>query len=267
MSIAFFDHGYGVFDRTRRIGPAKWDRFDLIWLHEGKIELTLLQRHSVTITKGSGILLYPQTHFVGRSVSRSARASVQHFNLSDDASNIPVPFGRLLGKHEGFETFSRAPKGLEIDIERSMDLADQRQTKLVHDMRVALLAIILGGLSGSEGAREDDDEYTAAFEKLFDHFDRNLQRAISLEEMAEQVGMSTSHFRATFRKRFGLSPGRYLTDLRMRRACELLRETALPIKTIAQRVGFDELPNFYRAFRQMYKQTPATFRRQTALRG
>lgn len=95
-----------------------------------------------------------------------------------------------------------------------------------------------------------------------DFLAENLGQKIDLETLAEQVGLSRFHFTRAFKTTFGIPPYKYLLDLRIRKAAELLRSTQTPITAIALEVGFSCSSEFARAFRQAMNCTPREFRLQ-----
>ncbi|UPK74945.1 helix-turn-helix domain-containing protein [Nocardioidaceae bacterium SCSIO 66511] len=66
----------------------------------------------------------------------------------------------------------------------------------------------------------------------------NLDRPLSLRELAMQESMSVRTFTRRFREEVGLSPGQWLAQQRLDRARELLEQTDLPIDTVAAQAGF-----------------------------
>ena len=84
---------------------------------------------------------------------------------------------------------------------------------------------------------------------------------LSLDDLALAAGMSRSSFAAHFKSITGLSPGGYLTQWRMFRACELLRVQKLPVIEVAVRVGYESEISFSRAFKRSLEITPAEYRR------
>src|SRR6185503_14633620 len=107
--IRFFDHGYGDFDRRRAAGPVRWDRFDLFWLHAGRMRMRLMSRADVVLIPNSGVLIYPDTSFVGWTLTDLAKASVQHFALEMmQGEQLPEPMARLLGRRRGYERYHLA---------------------------------------------------------------------------------------------------------------------------------------------------------------
>jgi transcriptional regulator GlxA family with amidase domain len=112
----------------------------------------------------------------------------------------------------------------------------------------------------------------------------NLNRPVTLRELAAQESTSTRTFTRRFRDEMGISPGRWLTQQRVQRARALLESTDLPVDEIAVTAGFGtagsmrlhlraELgvsPSAYRAtFRGRGQATPSALKqgRETAARG
>ncbi len=89
----------------------------------------------------------------------------------------------------------------------------------------------------------------------------NPQHPWRLEELAREAGMSRSAFAQSFHEIAGVAPGAYLTNWRMLRARELLRDTNKAIIEIAERVSYGSELTFARAFQRAFEITPARFRR------
>jgi len=73
--------------------------------------------------------------------------------------------------------------------------------------------------------------------KLRTDLQERLDQQWSVEKMASRAGLSLSHFPTLFRTAIGTTPGRYLKDLRLERARELLELTFFQVKEIGIRVG------------------------------
>ena len=84
--------------------------------------------------------------------------------------------------------------------------------------------------------------------------------AWSVAGLASQVGMSRSAFAARFSLLVGQSPMQYLTYWRMQRARIELSETKKSTGEIAESVGYQSEAAFGRAFKNVFGQTPGTFR-------
>lgn len=84
----------------------------------------------------------------------------------------------------------------------------------------------------------------------------------TVDSLAATVGMSRSAFAKRFSDSYGSGPMELLRDLRMRMAGSLLRETELPVKRIAEVVGFSSRSAFSRMFEVKTGQSPRVFRSQ-----
>jgi len=82
----------------------------------------------------------------------------------------------------------------------------------------------------------------------------------SLEELADRVSLSPSHLLARFRKQFGCTPLGLQTRLRVESAQQLLRDTNLQVRAVAQHVGYDDPYYFSRLFKARVGQSPRAYR-------
>ena len=74
----------------------------------------------------------------------------------------------------------------------------------------------------------------------------SLESDITIQQIAEELGVSYSNLRKLFKEHTGLSPATYQQELRLLRAKELLSTTELSIKEIAYRLNF-ESPDYFSA--------------------
>jgi AraC-like DNA-binding protein len=75
-------------------------------------------------------------------------------------------------------------------------------------------------------------------EKTRTYMLRHLGKSITLEDLATNVGMSRYYFCRVYKEVAGHTPMEHLRALRLERAKDLIRSTALPLKAIAPEVGF-----------------------------
>lgn len=82
----------------------------------------------------------------------------------------------------------------------------------------------------------------------------------SVEQLAEEAGMSTSQLNRLFRHHLGSSVGDYVIRTRVLRAAALLRSSDNSIEGIAQQCGFYDASHLGRHFRKLMGQSPAHYR-------
>jgi AraC family L-rhamnose operon regulatory protein RhaS len=99
-------------------------------------------------------------------------------------------------------------------------------------------------------------------------YGRELEQAFWIDErmdaVAARMGMSRRSFSGLFRKHFGKSWLDFIHDLRIHHAARLLKESALPIKTIAFECGYQDISHFYRRFSLQMKMSPQNWRKAAA---
>ena len=136
--------------------------------------------------------------------------------------------------------------------------AVQGRERLQLHTRPRLDALDRGSLAAEqERHRELPARMVTSIEK---YIDLNLEKDLSVEELASHVRMSTSYFTRSFRSSVGLTPHAYVMRRRLLRAQELIASTELPLIDIAVATGFADQSHFSRRFHQMTGVSPRTYR-------
>lgn len=128
------------------------------------------------------------------------------------------------------------------------------------------LAGLLLSLVEAAGSKSPANLRKTNAEDRFRHAERlareNLGSSFGVTEFAAAAGLSRSRFSVLYREKTGVSPGKFLRDLRLNRAETLLRDTDLPVVDIAALVGYTDPSVFGRVFRQARGISPAEWRKQ-----
>jgi len=96
--------------------------------------------------------------------------------------------------------------------------------------------------------------------RVRDYVDANIADDISLTGMAEAAGMGADSFARRFKATTGVAPYAFVLEERIRWAEALLADAALPIGTIAIRLGFSSQSHFTATFRRLRGTCPRTYR-------
>lgn len=88
------------------------------------------------------------------------------------------------------------------------------------------------------------------------HMEAYLESPIPLPELASAVGLSSRQLERLFSERLTKTPSRYYLELRLKRACLLLRQTEMPILQIAVASGFTSASHFARKYRDFFHHSP-----------
>lgn len=101
--------------------------------------------------------------------------------------------------------------------------------------------------------------YNQIIEKVKNYIREHYMYA-SQEEAAALVGMSSGYLSKIFKEKAGIGFQEYLTEVRMKKACELLDNIQFKSYDVAFYVGYDNPKNFSRAFKAYFGITPKEYR-------
>jgi AraC family transcriptional regulator len=83
---------------------------------------------------------------------------------------------------------------------------------------------------------------------------------LRLADLAQELGLSPFTTLRQFRASTGKTPHKYVLELRLERAKQLLKKTGASVESIAKNAGFDDLAYFSRFFKQRTGHSPSSFR-------
>ena len=89
----------------------------------------------------------------------------------------------------------------------------------------------------------------------------NLDGSVGLKELAQECGLSVSHFSRAFRQSTGAAPHHWLLEHRIHVAKPMLRDGQLPVSAVAAACGFADQSHFTRTFTRLVGVSPGAWRR------
>jgi AraC-like DNA-binding protein len=104
----------------------------------------------------------------------------------------------------------------------------------------------------------------AAFAHIVEYARSHLAGELDVPTIARHAGMSVATLARRFREHMRLTPGEFVSQLRIARACHLLTDTPLNVAEVAAACGYDNAAAFSRAFRRQVLMSPTAYREQTA---
>jgi len=96
--------------------------------------------------------------------------------------------------------------------------------------------------------------------KVASLMEENVERPLSLERIAQETGLSRRQIERLFKRHLNCVPKRYYLELRLKRARELLLQTAMPIMDITTACGFQSPPHFSKCYRKQFGYPPSVER-------
>jgi AraC family transcriptional regulator of arabinose operon len=106
---------------------------------------------------------------------------------------------------------------------------------------------------------ESVQEETNVIEKAQKYLLTNLNKRVSLSDLAADLNMSYISFRRQFKDKTGVSPGAWQIMLRMNKACELLRSHEFSIAEVSEFLGYPDIYSFSKQFKQQKGMPPSKY--------
>lgn len=107
-----------------------------------------------------------------------------------------------------------------------------------------------------------ETQQQSRFVELQRYIENNLEQALSLQHLADHIGLSISHLSSEFKKHAACSPIEYVLRSRLERARFLLSDHNNRISDIAERVGFHDVFHFSKMFKKRFGLSPRNMRKE-----
>ncbi|WP_432663485.1 response regulator [Wukongibacter baidiensis] len=102
------------------------------------------------------------------------------------------------------------------------------------------------------------------FNDILEYINGNYTKDMELNKCAGEFHTSPNHISRMFKKYLGKNFIAYLNELRIKKAKELLNDTELSIKEVADKVGYNNLNYFYKNFKKLTGVTPKMFKNNSS---
>lgn len=124
----------------------------------------------------------------------------------------------------------------------------------------SLLYKIIGAIENEYASVSDtpDDKISDAVDYIHNHFTEN---SVSVDALARMCSMSDTYFRRLFVKRFSMTPLKYINQLKLNYAKELLRSEYYTIEEISEKCGFLNVNYFSLFVKNATGYPPSKFRK------
>ncbi len=94
------------------------------------------------------------------------------------------------------------------------------------------------------------------------HVQNNFRQALKIEDLARLAHLSTSQFQRIFKRSYNTTVVKFITQLRVHEACELLKDSNYDITRTAGECGFNSPAFFSTQFKELMGESPSVYRRR-----
>lgn len=257
VSLSVYNVGFQRCDSLYQWGPGIRDHYLIHYIISGK-GFYKIGKRTYELQAGDSFLVYPNTEVVYYAAETDPWEYAWVGFTGSDASMILKATDFSPEKPIIRET----PHGSDIH-RQILHIYDARGNEFEHAVEMTgrlytMLAMFLHGASHTT----EQNSANSYVQKGIEYISSNYSYAITVEDIADYVGVSRSHLFRSFESVLGQSPKEYLTDFRMKQACYLLEHSSLSITAIANSLGFDNSLYFPKRFTNktnVPKRIPDTF--------
>lgn len=108
----------------------------------------------------------------------------------------------------------------------------------------------------------DADFENTTFNEILNYLKEHFEEEVTLQSISERFFINSSYLSKLFKNQLGINFTAYLSNLRLKRACLLLRESTMQVSEVAMSVGFSNYFYFARVFKKTYGMTPTEYKKK-----
>ena len=246
--------GYYYTNYDYRIEREDYHNYMLFYICDGRLSLRSGSQTMVASAGQVGFLNCHEPH------EYHTIGNTEFVWLHLDGSNTADFYQQAVQMHGGFvfdtpyaEQIKNGIYEIVFAFRNEQTLSEVRLSQKLY----TLLTAMVDTASQEAGQTEENDTVSKAMHFIQEQY----MNPISLLDVATHVNMSQFHFFRLFRKDCGYSPHEYLILTRLNRAKHLLKTTGLPVKVIAQKVGYQNVSSFTNPFTDRVGISPTLFRK------
>lgn len=165
--------------------------------------------------------------------------------------NIVSRLGNIFHMPDAYKNITKMQMIVDT-FDKGKTVREPLLSKYLNDIMMAFLLYV--------PTLDKGNNYTEIAEDTITYINEHFAKDISIEELAERIGISPFHFIRTFKKETGFTPHEYIINTRMATARYLLKNTKLSVKDICFQTGFSGESVFCSAFKKRHNMTPVQYR-------
>lgn len=220
---------------------------DFILSEKQLLLLTALEEHTLTVTS-------PPFEYCSFYISRD---ELKH--MFGNSIFISVFLRRTKNSYHIFDFSADCQEAEAIINQIEIESDDGGESK--NDIMSSLIKLLILEMYKQNPAPFSNAQFTnKKMQNIQEYIERHFDENISVERLAKSVFLTAPYLSHSFKSFSGYSPKQYLTLLRLKKAKQLLLTTNLPIYDICRKIGFSDINNFIRTFKDFYGKTPKKFR-------
>jgi len=243
--------GNAVYDEYHSFGPYIRDHFLIVYIEKGESTL-FIENEKYIIKEHNLLVFFPNSKILYKN-NENTKWHIWWMGVSGDAL------------YKYFESLNISPKKPFSDVYAHEELlscfAEINRTMKSTKLEKRLYSYSLMYKIFSILAKNTAKVKLSPIQEIIHYINYNFDTIKNVSDLSTNYNMSKNNFLRLFKKETGKSPIEYLEEIRLKRACELLKETDYSIKNISFSIGFNDPLYFSRFFKKHTGLSPANYRK------
>jgi AraC-like DNA-binding protein len=260
--------------------------FDPVWHAHSEYQLFVVLEGTGTRFIGDSIKSFKpgELIFTGPHLPHLWRSDDGYFekNSNYEAKGIVIYFNEnflgdhILDKEEMIsikKLFGKSMRGLEFYGSKKTEVVELMK-ELVHLKGIHSVIRLLHILEILSSTKEYhyissipyEDSFnqheTDRLNKVYEYVLKNFRKKVSLEEISELLHMTPTSFSRYFTMKNNKAFSRFVAEVRIKHACEMLTETDASVAEICYECGFNTLSNFNKQFKEITLKKPTEYKKE-----
>ena len=234
-------------------GAVGFQDFDLWFVLRGKGRI-ITERETAEVERGSCLLLFPNTHYIGEHGNEHLLVMNVHFQFSKKDFDFIGEDSLFLYRKIHDISYMRGTLSRVIRLYNS-----EKTEEAAVFFRAALGEYFLA--DKEEEKREFGTDKAGLVQKICDIINISPEAGHSLAGFAEEYGYSADYLGRIFSRAVGISFSEYLANARVNKAKFLLSSTSLSVEGVAEALGYYDTCYFSRQFKRITGISPGRYRK------
>ncbi|MDR0889930.1 MAG: AraC family transcriptional regulator [Oscillospiraceae bacterium] len=227
--------------------------YELTYVDRGALNC-VVDGNGVTLKQGQLMIFAPnQWHMQYTDLDTAARFLTIAFDLEGDLQE------RL---HDRVFDLSADEAGLLTKILRECDRSDLYSGDFIRSFLKLLLLAVMRDAHGAKKRLKTPlaiHNENAVVSRALQFIAANVYEKLSVEIVAAEIGISTSHLTALFHRQLHISPGEYVRRVKLEESKTLIREGTMNFSQIASELKYSTIHHFSRQFKDKFGITPSEY--------
>ena len=254
------------------------------WHYHPECEITFIMKGHGTLFIGDRILDYGDNELVliGPNLPHEWRSNIK-VHPDNHSQSLAVhfkpdcwgkDFGKIPEMSEVNKLLDNASRGILIKNKKAKEEIKEDLNKMNDAKGIVKMGILLSILGTIVNVKEMEfissigfvdsiqNDFNERINRIYEYVMKNFKSSISIEEVANNIFMTSTSFCHFFKKSTNKTFTQYVNEIRIGYACKLLYENKSNITMTAYESGFENLAHFNKQFKKVKGITPSQYLKQ-----